>query len=465
MKALLVLPILLLTEALLFATLGLSSIQTGLQTVSSALGVPYNTFVVLLGTGLLGLASGIVGLFAVLRQRSLVGDAVAHSALPGLALAYMIIGERNFTAMLAGAVISGLLGGFLISWLQKNTRIKADAAIGIVLSVLFGLGLVLSSIVQDDPSGRQAGLDSFLLGKTAGMIGQDVLLIGLMALNVVVVVGLTFKELKLITFDPNFGKVQGLPVLALDAILMALLVLTTVIGLPAVGVVLMAAMLIIPGVSARFWTDRLGRVMLLSAMFGLISALLGTWISSRVSDLPAGAIIVLTGAAVFLFSMLFAPRRGVLARGWLSLHTEWKIARQNLLRTLYEVNEPSLPDRTEVSLSEILATRAWRRSTAKALLLFANWKKEVLPRGADRWVLTDSGLKQAAQIVKAHRLWEIFLVEQASIAPDHVDRDADEIEHVLTPKILAELESRLQEQGRLPEFAPPSSVHPVGEGV
>jgi manganese/zinc/iron transport system permease protein len=284
MRAILLLVSIVALELAVFAWAGIEPIQLALQSTASATYIPYNTLVVLLGTGTLGLASGVVGAFAVLRRRSLVGDAVAHSALPGLAIAFMLSGERHFAFMLVGALVAGLIGGFLITWLQQNTRIKADAAIGIVLSVLFGLGIVLSRIVQDDPSGRQAGLDSFLLGKTAGMISQDLLLISIVALNAIAIVALLYKEFKVISFDPHFASAEGLPVLFLDSLLMGLLVVITVIGLPAVGVVLMAALLIIPGVSARFWTDRLHRMIWLAGLFGLLTGAAGTYLSGDRAD-------------------------------------------------------------------------------------------------------------------------------------------------------------------------------------
>ncbi len=455
-------PVALALEITAVEAFGLEPIQQGIVVLADLFGLHYNSFLIWLGTSLLGLTSGVVGAFAVLKKRSLVGDAVAHAALPGLAIAFMLIGERNFIGMLTGAAISGILGSLAISWLIRHTRIKSDAAIGIVLSVLFGLGIALSRIIQDDPTGQQAGLDAFLLGKTAGMISQDLLTIALVAANVLVMVALLYKEFKLIGFDPDFAAVLGWPVLVLDGLLMALLVFTTVIGLPAVGVVLIAAMLIIPGVSARFWTDKLHVLVPLAGFFGLLTGFVGTYASAQFADLPAGAVIVLSGSAVFMISMLVAPRRGLIARSLLELTTRLRIARQNLLRTLFEAAEENENIDIPITPSVLLKLRSWSPRQLQVLSWWGRLLGEVEshPTG---WRLTEAGRRHAAQIVRAHRLWEVYLVEQASIASDHVHRDADEIEHVLTPEILKDLEQKLQAAGRWPATAP-SSVHPLTEG-
>src|SRR3569623_1979672 len=222
------------------------------MSVSSLLS--YNTLVVLAGTSLLGAVSGLVGSFAVLRRRSLTGDARAHASLPGLCIAFLIVGGRSLPAMLLGAFISGILGVACISGLRRWTRIKEDAAIGIVLSVFFGFGIVLSEVIQNQTTGgSKAGLNSYILGYTAGMLLQDVYLIAALAGVCLAVIVALYKEFKLTAFDPDFGRALGHPSLALDLLLMALIAVAVVIALPAVGVVLSAALLIIPGAAARFW--------------------------------------------------------------------------------------------------------------------------------------------------------------------------------------------------------------------
>ena len=304
----------------------------------------YNTLVVLAGVGLLGASAGLIGSFAVLRKQSLVGDAVAHAGLPGVCIAFLLAGERNLPLMLAGALISGIVGMIVLALLARYTRVKEDAAIGIVLSVFPGLGVVLMRLIQNGytfwdkdkvVSGSQAGLDSFIFGKTAGMTRGDVYLILIAAAICLLAVLLLYKEFKLLAFDRGFASSLGWPVFALDLLLMALIALAVVIGLPAVGAVMMAALLIIPAAAARFWTDRLSKLLWISAAFGLATGLIGTVLSATFDNLPAGPIIVLTGSAIFLVSLLLGVKRGLIARwiihvrnrrelrtGWLAAESE-----------------------------------------------------------------------------------------------------------------------------------------------
>src|SRR5688572_7947414 len=275
----------------------------------------YNTLVVLAGVSLLGATSGVIGAFAVLRKRALTGDARSHAALPGLCIAFLLLRERNLIAMLIGALASGVLGIAIISALSRWTRVKDDASIGAVLSVFFGLGIVLLKIIQNmEGVGSKAGLNSYIFGKTAGMTAGDVYVILGAALLCLGLIILFYKEFQLVSFDGDFARSLGWPVYAIDLLLMSLVAAAVVIGLPNVGVVLISALLIMPGAAARFWTDRLSYVLLFSGIFGFATGLVGTLLSAYFEQLPAGPIIVLTGTTVFLVSMLFGSRRGIIAR-------------------------------------------------------------------------------------------------------------------------------------------------------
>lgn len=291
----------------------------------------YNLLIVLAGVSLLGAAAGVIGCFAVLRRRSLTGDALAHGALPGLCIAFILVGERSLPKLLLGALGSGLAGIAVIAALRRWTRIKEDAAIGTVLSVFFGIGIVLLTIIQRLPGGSTAGLDSFILGKTAGMVREDVELIAGLALGTLLLVLLLYKEFKLVSFDQEFARVQGWPGFFLDFLLMLLVVLAVVIGLPAVGVLMMAALLVIPAAAARFWTDSLGLMLVLSAGIGLVSGVAGTVVSALFAKIPTGPSIILAAAIIFLYSLLGAPRRGLLARWEERRRHQWvKIGRAHV---------------------------------------------------------------------------------------------------------------------------------------
>jgi len=268
---------------------------------------------VLIGTVLLGTTAGLVGTFAYLRRRALAGDVIAHSALPGLCLAFLLTDSRSISVLLTGALITGVIGAFLMSVLRRVSRLREDAILGTVLSVAYGLGIALTRTIQNHYRNEQgADLESFIIGRAATMLATDVLQIGLAAVACSAAVLVIYKEFKLLSFDESFCRVQGWPATRLDLLLMFLTAVTVIVGLPAAGVVLTAALLIIPAAAARFWTDRLSSMMWLSAFIGGVSGAAGTLLSARMDDMPTGPLIVLTAAALFLASWTFAP-----ARGWL----------------------------------------------------------------------------------------------------------------------------------------------------
>jgi manganese/zinc/iron transport system permease protein len=266
------------------------------------------------GCLLLGLSSGVIGSFSYLRKQSLVGDTLAHAALPGICIAFMLTGVKSIGVFLIGAGIAGMIATFGIGFITRHSRLKQDAALGIVLTSFFGLGIVLLTFIQHGDYGNQSGLDKFLFGQAAAMVGSDVVTMSIVSVALVTVCTLLFKQFKLISFDPGFAKGLGYPVALLEQLLMLLVVVAVVAGIQAVGVVLIAALLITPAVSARYWTNRLGVMVALSGAFGALSGALGTWISSSVSNLPTGPVTVLAATALFGFSVLLGPERGLLAK-------------------------------------------------------------------------------------------------------------------------------------------------------
>lgn len=286
----------------------------------SILGLPYNTRIVLLSVSLLGAGAGIVGSFAMLRRRALVGDALAHASLPGLCIALLLTGEPQVSVMLFGAAITGLLGIGVLTVLRHWTRVKEDVAIGIVLSVFFGLGVVLLQKIQRLPDVDAAGLTSYLMGSAAVLSREDRNWIILFFVVTLIMTSLFYKEFKLFAFDPGFAASQGWPTVLLDILLMGLLVFAVVVGLSSVGVVMIAALLITPAASARFWTNRLSRMLAIAAVLGAVSGALGAWISTFPNcHAPTGATIVLVSGGLFVLSWLFGSRRGLTRRLWQGL--------------------------------------------------------------------------------------------------------------------------------------------------
>jgi manganese/zinc/iron transport system permease protein len=267
---------------------------------------------VALGALILGIVSGTLSAFAVLRRQSLLGDTMSHAALPGIILSFILIGERTTLPLLIGAVIAGWLGTLFMQLVTSQTRIKEDSAQGVVLAVFFGFGMALLSWVLRQNNAQHAGLDKFLFGKAAATIAEDVNLMAIVGAGVLVCVVALWKEFKLISFDPGYAHAIGLPVARLNVALTTLIVVVVVIGLQTVGVVLMSAMLVAPGAAARQWTNRLGSMVVLSAVFGALAGVSGALISSFEARLPTGPVIVLCASAIVVVSLIFAPERGLL---------------------------------------------------------------------------------------------------------------------------------------------------------
>lgn len=276
------------------------------------MGLSPNTQWVLMSTLILGMAAGVMGCLAYWKRQSLMSDALSHAALPGVVIAFALTGTKSLLIMIAGAAISALLGAFMIQWIRSSTRIKEDTAMGMILSVFFGLGIMLLTMVSRSPGGNQSGLDSFIFGQAASMVRQDVYTMMGLAVLIIVVVVIAFKEWKLFLFDPDFARGLGLSGRLMNGVYLAMLVLVIVIGIQAVGVILMAALLIIPAVSARYWTHSFRWMVLLSAIFGGGAGLTGTLISSAGKGLPTGPFIVVSSSVIFLVSLVFGAEKGLL---------------------------------------------------------------------------------------------------------------------------------------------------------
>lgn len=346
----------------------------------------YNASLVTIGAALLGFAAGAGGSFLFLRKRALVSDAVAHATLPGIGLAFIVMvsfgGDgRNLPGLLAGSAITAWLGLLLMEWMTRRTRLSEDAAIGAVLSVFFGLGVVLLTVIQTMSSGRQAGLESFLLGSTAGMLFQDAVIIAVCGSLIVLATYLLRRPMTLVAFDPEYAATLGYNVRHIDLAIMGLVMAVTVIGLKVVGLILIVAMLIIPPVTARFWTDQSNRLIWLAGALGGFSGYLGAAISASAPALPTGPIIVLVAAALFLTSLFFAPARGVAA---------------------YAIRHRSFQQRVHRRQGLLALARSEQILEPYTIRLL---RREDLVR-ADG-VATEAGRAQAAKIARDERRWEI----------------------------------------------------------
>lgn len=274
----------------------------------------YTFQTVSLGSALLGMISGVLGSFAVLRKQSLLGDGVSHSALPGVVIAFILLGSKNTEILLLGALLSGLTATALILGIVRHTRIKFDSALALVMSFFFGLGMVLLTYVQKIPNSNQAGLKRFIFGQASTLLPRDIILMSVCGAVLLTLVLVFWKEFKLFVFDSDFAHNLGFSPKKLNLLLSFMIVLTIIIGLQTVGVILMSALLISPAVAARQWTNKLGVMVLLAAAFGALSGVVGTAASSAVPKLPTGPAIVVCASLLVVLSVLFAPGRGILHR-------------------------------------------------------------------------------------------------------------------------------------------------------
>lgn len=418
-----------------------------------------NTRYVVLGSILLGCSAAVVGSFLVLRKRALVGDAIAHSVLPGVCLAFLATGTKNPFILLLGAFVTGWLSLAAIDYITRKTRIKEDTAIGLILSVFFGVGIVLLTAIQQSGNATQSGLDKFLFGKAASLLLDDVLAFGSIAIVLLGIVWLFFKEFTLLSFDRDFASAIGMPLRLIELLLTTVTVLAVVVGIQAVGVVLMAALLITPAAAARYWTERLRLMIVLAGVFGMVSGIAGAYISTIAPAMPTGPWVVVVVSVLFFLSLLFAPERGVAARLLRHRSNRHRMTNENILKALYHLDEVH-GMATEHSTDEIL----WRRSMPLLSLhrgLKRLHRQEYVQKQGTVWCLTPEGWERGKRVVRLHRLWEVYLTRHLQIAPDHVHDDAETIEHILTPA----LEEQLAAELGYPTLDPHNTPIPYKEGA
>ncbi len=344
----------------------------------------YNATLVTLGATLLGIATGISGTFLYLRKNALISDAISHATLPGLGAAFLLmtgagLDGRNLIGLLGGSAISAALGLMIVTWLTTKTRLSQDAAIGSVLSVFFAFGVVLLTVIQALPAGRQAGLETFLLGSTAGMLFNDAVLILVLGAITTSILVLFRRPIILVSFDSTYAKTLGISPQKTDYLVLAVALAVTVIGMKIAGLILIVALLIIAPVAARFWSEKSDIIILISAIFGGLSGYFGTAISATAPGLPTGPIIVLCSFVLFLVSFFLAPRRGVLA----AARSFWVFQRtvhmtQGLLsiaqnQPIYEPKTKRILQRRGFIRADGVATQAGRALAAKTLLNERRW--------------------------------------------------------------------------------------------
>ncbi|MDQ2086575.1 metal ABC transporter permease [Herbivorax sp. ANBcel31] len=357
---------------------------------------------VILGSAILGITSGILGSFAILRKQSLLGDAISHSALPGIAIAFLLTKSSSPLVLLTGALVAGWISSICMMSIVRFTKIKYDGALAIVLSVFFGFGMMMLSIVQKIPDSRQAGLNKFLFGQAATLLKEDIITMSILGGTALFIVFLLWKEFKLLIFNPDFGESVGFPMKKMDILLTCLMVVSIVVGLQTVGVVLMSAMLIAPAAASRQWTNRLEVMAVLGGFFGAISGITGAFISSRTSNMPTGPIIVLVSFSLFILSFLFAPKRGILSKLFCTYKNNLKITQNITLTYLYHL----CSKRKSVDLEELMKKSPCASSKKLTNILKQMKNMNLLQEHHNGWKLTLKGIEKAKELQMGGKLYE-----------------------------------------------------------
>lgn len=429
----------------------------------------------MIGSILLCFSSSLVGVLLFLRKESLMGEALSHAAYPGLIIGVAICGiylgdEADLpfvnAFLMAGAFVSAMLGLKLIRYLQDYVRVKQDAALCFVLSFFFGVGILMASRLQFSYSTLYKQVQVYLYGQSATMTDFHILIFGLLAVAVSTAIYLFRKDLELFLFDPQFAASLGMKTKAIDLLILMLVGVSIVTGMRAVGVIMMAAMLIAPAAAARQCTDSFGKMCFFSVLFGTLSALFGTYYSNEISlwlksiypesrlTLPTGPLIVIIAAVFCLIALLFAPKRGALMR-LIRLYRFRRVClKENILKAFWRQGEGR-----EISIDDIVGLFNVTPATLQRQLnrlCHEGWLQKVHPH---TYQLTTDGAQRARKIVRLHRLWELYLADYVGVGREKVHASAEEMEHIITPELEKELDALLKR----PKFDPHSQPIPEAE--
>jgi len=407
---------------------------------------------VVFGSILLSISSAIVGCFTFVKKRSLIGDVISHAVLPGICISFIATGTKAPYLLILGAFITGWLSIIIMNTITSKTKIKEDTATGLSLSVFFGVGILLLTYIQQTGNASQSGLDSFLFGKAASLVGNDLIAFSSIAIIVLIAVYLFYKEFTLMAFDPEYAKVIGLPVKALENLLTSITVLAVVTGIQAVGVVLMAAMLITPAAAAKYWTSNFLSMIILAAIIAAISGISGAYISYAIPSMPTGPWIVMVLSIIAILSILFSTRNGILIKQLKRIAIQKQLLEENILKYAYKLSTESNHD---ISAHDINSHKMFSPKQLKNGIRILK-KHGYIVKSKNDWVVSKEGIQKGKKIVRLHRLWELYLTKYLNIAIDHVHDDAETMEHIITPEIESQLEVLLKN----PTYDPHESVIP-----
>ena len=404
---------------------------------------------------LLGGVSGMVGSFNFLRKKTLVGETVAHSMLPGVLIAFILSGVKSPIIMILGAAFTGWMSIWLVDYITQKSKIKSDSALAIVLSSFFGLGIVLLTMIQSNFSGNQSGLDHYIFGNAAAMTPQDSVTFAVVCIVVLVLVVSSYLSIKATIFNSDFAQSIGISRKKIDVLISILTILTISVGIKAVGIVMMSALLIIPPTAARFWTDRLVPMLLIGGFFGALGGWLGSFISYYETNMPTGPLTIVCVSIIAFASMMFAPKKGIIYQRWNKLLLRRRINEENLLKAAVQ-NEVrgkgKLFDRTQINKRQYFEQKLWYRTINRLK------NKGFIYKVHTGYTLSMAGRNYGADIDRRHKIWEVYLQRRMQMSINLVHDEAETMEHFLTPEIEGEI---LRELGLCSRFNPLLEIHEI----
>ena len=401
-----------------------------------------NVKVVFWGSLVLCSISGLVGTFTLLRKRSLIGDVISHSVLPGIALAFIIGEQKNPVYLIIGAAITGWISTHLVDYITKHSKIKNDTAIALILSVFFGIGILLLTHIQHSGNAAQSGLDQFIFGRASAMNMNDVWLFSIVGIVITLLTIIFFRGFTLLSFDESYSESIGFPNEILRLLLSITTVITVAMGVQAVGVVLMSALLITPAAAARFWTNKIAFLAILAVIFSGVAGVLGSAISYTYNGMPTGPWIVVVVSVFAIVSSIIGRRNGLAKRLFRQRSNNVKILRENTIKLFYGLVNRADQQNPTFSFNQVLEVSNMQRPTLRSGLKRLT-RDGMIVRNGDAFSTTSEGYEEAKAIVRKHRLWELYISRYMHLQPDHVHDDAEGIEHVITPEIERELEKEL----------------------
>jgi len=410
----------------------------------------FDTWIVVTAA-LSAMSCALLGCYLVLRRESMMGDAISHAVLPGLAIAFLITGSRGSVPMLVGATIIGIMTAFLVQFIYRLGGLDKGASMGVIFTTLFALGLILIRQAADhvdlDPGCVLYGAIELTPLDVYPIFGVEIpraaVTNGAMLLINLIFVTLFYKELKITSFDPALATTMGINANIMHYVLMTLVAATTIASFESVGSILVIAMLIVPGATAHLLTDRLSTMLVLSLGIAAAGAFLGhvsaitvpTWIGFRDTS-TAGMMAVVVGV-IFLLAFLFALRYGVLSRFITRALLSLKITRDDVMGFLYRHQELAPAEAAPVCAEDLQG--ALKLGFSVKIALWDLVRRRRIRRFEDGFGLSEAGVHEARDLVRSHRLWESYLCDAMGYCLEDVHRSAHKLEHFTDSDMQEEL--------------------------